>query len=840
MSQVDLNKKYNAFPSDFETLEAKKTDRYGLEYVKAIWGTYTLNYPVNNPQMLQYILNRQFAEGTYPIDGYKSRLGLTGDTSYLNLDFTSINRIPTIIDNMVGKLTNKAWRFQCNPTDSVSKTKFDKFRSQVEANMLLKKVSDEMEPVTGIPLVPKNAYIPEDNEAKELHLKMDFKLDEAMAMEESLKWIFDNNNFEKESIPELYRDLFTIKKAAIFRTYDENKNIRVKRWDPLKLITPYSINPNFEDIPYQALLPNYTIGTIAKMNPGFTDEQLYDIARSCAGSVNNNAPWSPDWYTNYSSYLNTNGPTALRQFQNFNITVVNFFFLSPVSTTKVVKISEKGRIKLEKKKDGYVNDKGAEVINKKKLYRFEGFWIPNTDYIWGYKMSENVERDVVPGGYSPECELPCKMIAPNMMGMKNKSFVERMIPLEKQMMLAWLKLQQFLIEAMPPGMALNQNALLDVVQGMGNGKALPTDWMKLYKQTGNIIFTDKDASGAPINIPFKELAGGISPAFEQFLRVQDYCINKMNEVVGYNTAVDASSPKADAAVGTQQMAQEATYDCLRPMYLACTNLIEGTGKRVALMVQDCLRLGNENFAKALADAIGQENVDVLTLGRDFPFSSAAISVEIAPDEREIADINNLVNLGIQNQTLNTSDVLRIRQQLKTNVKLAGQLLAYLESKNMKAKQKEQMMLSQQNGQVQIQSAQAASQAQAQLDEVLTQNKIKILEAQFELEMKKIALEGELNQRAIELKNFGANTVAEINTGGKIDVQEAANRGKFVAQQVAKETAIEKEHIIHQSKSEHKMMEHESAIQQGLMDHDNKSEQIRLAAEVALKPKSGSK
>jgi hypothetical protein len=382
--------------------------------------------------------------------------------------------------------------------------------------------------------------------------------------------------------------------------------------------------------------------------------------------------------------------------------------------------------------------------------------------------------------------------------MLNKSFVERIIPLEKQLMLAWLKLQQFMIEAMPPGMAINVNALLDVVQGAGNGKALPTDWTKLYKQTGNIVFSDRDAAGNPINIPFKELQGGMSTAFEQFMRVQDYCIAKMNEVVGYNTAVDASSPKTDVLVGTQQMAQQATYDCLRPIYNDGINLIEGTFKRVALMIQDCLRLGNEGFKEALVDAIGQANVDVLTMGRDLPFSSSAISIEIQPDEQEMAEINQLIQLGIKNQTLNTSDVLRVRQQLKTNPKLAGQLLSWLEKKNAKQKQKDAIEMSQQNGQVQMQSAQAASQAQAQLDQVLTQNKIQVIDFQFQREMEKIKLEKEYELKIQELKNTGSETVAAINTTGKENVQKTMNDGKVAVEHIKHESGMQKEHIKHES------------------------------------------
>src|ERR1019366_8930059 len=238
---TDTSEKYSAFPSDLEPLEQKKTDRYGLEYVNAIYATNLINYPVNNPQYLEYINNREFAEGTYSTNIYKPRMGLDTDSSYLNLDLTSRNRIPTILDNMVGKNTNKPWRFQCNPLDTVSRSKF----------------------------------VPEDNEEAELHMQMNFKLDEAEAMELALKWVFDSNNFDADSLPAIYKDMFIDKKSAIFRYYDSNRNIRVKRWDHLKLITGYSSYEDFHDLPYQALSETYVIGDIAKMNPKFTDEDLY-------------------------------------------------------------------------------------------------------------------------------------------------------------------------------------------------------------------------------------------------------------------------------------------------------------------------------------------------------------------------------------------------------------------------------------------------------------------------------------------------------------------------------------------------------------------------------------
>ena len=347
---TNISEKYSAFPSDFASLNEKKQESYGLEYAKAIYSTYTTNFPPTNPQVIRYTMNRQFAEGTYDTAIYKNRLGLNGDTSYLNLDLTSVNRIPTIIDNMVGKMTNKPWRLQCNPLDTVSRTKYDEKRAELKADRFLKSKAKGLEQLTGTPVVPTDKQVPEDDEALELYLQMDFKLAEAVAMEMSLKWIFDNNNFNYESLPELYRDMFVDKKTAIFRYYDENKNIRVKRWDHLKLIHPYSVHQDFHDVPYQALIQNYTIGTIAKMNPSFTDEQLYNIAKNNAGQ-GTNAPWKSDWGLYYSDYLSAYGPTAFRQFQDFSITVINFYFLSPINEDKVVVKPDKNRVKLLKKKE---------------------------------------------------------------------------------------------------------------------------------------------------------------------------------------------------------------------------------------------------------------------------------------------------------------------------------------------------------------------------------------------------------------------------------------------------------------------------------------------------------
>jgi hypothetical protein len=125
-------------------------------------------------------------------------------------------------------------------------------------------------------------------------------------------------------------------------------------------------------------------------------------------------------------------------------------------------------------------------------------------------------------------------------------------------------------------------------------------------------------------------------------------------------------------------------------------------------------------------------------------------------------------------------------------------MVLFEERNRKNAQAAKTADIQNNGQVQMQSAQAASQAQAQLDQAITANKIAVINAQAEIDMKKIEFEYSLQMQLQSLKNQGADTVAYINTGGRKDVQEAANQGKVAAQHVANEGKVADRQLVNLS------------------------------------------
>jgi len=464
---------YKGFPDPTASAENKETDEYGLDYARAVWAYYTRNSTRWDDQREQLIINRKYAEGLESTQKYKNRMDLE-DSSYLNLDFTPINRIATLVDNMVGKLMNQTYKIQCNPIDAESLTQYDDYRRQLYANMYLAKIAPEMEEKTGIPLIPMGQKIPKNQDDAEMHLKLNYKMDASMAMEECVEWIDDQNMFP-ETRRKILRDLITIKKAALYRYYDHNHNIIHEYVDPVDIITPYSKHDDYRNITYVAVHKQYQIWELAEMNPEFTNEDLYNIAMQQAGS-NRNPRWT--YGTSYEGYYQSNN--ADFSYVNFNVNVLEFHFIAENTDTRVKRKNAKGGHFFDKKPAGYKIDvkpssivvvsdgdqwkvKGekltvkkskaktasdaqkhfakaktkrreetTEIINNQKKFLYSGKWIPGTDYIWSYGMSENIPRDKISGSYSPEVKLPISIIQPNMYDMQNKSLVERCIPLRME------------------------------------------------------------------------------------------------------------------------------------------------------------------------------------------------------------------------------------------------------------------------------------------------------------------------------------------------------------------------------------------------------------------------
>jgi hypothetical protein len=728
---------------------------------------------------------------------------------------------------MVGKLMNQTYKIQCNPIDAESLTQYDDYRKQLYANMYLAKMAPQMEEKTGIPLIPMGQKIPKNQDDAEMHMKLNYKMDASMAMEECVEWVDDQNMFP-ETRRKLLRDLITIKKAALYRYYDHNHNIIHEYVDPVDIITPYSKHDNYRNITYVAVHKQYQIWELAEMNPEFSNEDLYDIAMQQAGN-NRNPRWT--YGTSYEGYYQQNN--ADFAYVNFNVNVLEFHFIAENSDTRVKRKNAKGGFFFDKKPNGYKLDvkpssivvvsdgdswkvKGekltvnkskaktasdaqkhfasvktkrrnetSEIINNKKKYLYSGKWIPGTEYIWSYGMAENIPREKISGSYSPEVRLPISIIQPNMYDMQNKSLVERCIPFEDGMNLANLKFQQLLIKAVPPGVAFDVDALDGVITQQGETSD-PEEILKMYLQTGSFPYSSTRPDGTPINgKAIETLPNGIGSDFNAYIATQQHYMQLMNDVIGFNSAVDASSPNADALVGVQKMAINATNNALRPLYDSHLNLILESTKQIMLMVQDSMQYNEKAFKMAIGDAA----TATLRHGKKIALNQFGIAVELAPDEEERAQIEGLIQLGIQNGSITASDAIRLRQELKSSAKLAAQLLVLLETKNKEEALNKAMQEQKQNAEVQMQSAQAAQQAASEGAIAIENAKIANMEKEFAMKNQLEQASHEREMTIQNLKNTGMREVAMINNQGKEEVAEISNEGKIDVENIKHKSKI---------------------------------------------------
>jgi hypothetical protein len=710
------------FPSDFSTPEQKQDKQFGIRYGRAIWTLYQNGAGQPNPLREIILKNRKYAEGLQSIDKYKTKLNPEGDTSYMNIDYSPVNIIANRVDNIIGRIVNQDYKYNCTPLDPESKSQEDEKLKEIYTNMYLKQVSDLFEQQTGLPIVPPNAEIPESDEEAELWMALNFKHASAIAMKQALDWVALCTQ-EKELRTKIIRDIIVAKRAAVKVSHDPNGGVIREYLDVADVITPYSKHDDFRNVKYIAVQRQMTIAELRTQTNDFTTTELENIAKSYAGQNGNPSSWAyGSAITSYSGYYPQSGApgTISLPYDNFYINVLEFYFLTIDNEVYSEKPRKNGGVYFKKRKSTWMPEEGSKhtVSNKRVQYVYGGNWIINSNYIYGYGKQKNIPREQNNGMFSTSCTLPIVMIAPNIYDGQNKSLVERMIPHEDQLNLLKGKMQQLILKARPPGVAIDGAGLDEVFHGQG--KVDEKKVIALYNGEGSLIYRSQREDGTPINnAVITELRNGLPADLNMLIELANHEITQINNVIGYNDAVDGTTPDSSALVGVQKNAILASNNSLRPLNLAYVSLFERVAKQTALMIQDQIEYNYDSFARA----IGAFGTDVLKYGKKLAMHQFNIAIEFAPDEAQKAAVMALVQRSIDAGKIETSDALRVSNILEKNAQYAAQMLVVLEKKNMKNRMAETQAAAQANAEQQAMGAQAAAEAEIEKEKALTELRI---------------------------------------------------------------------------------------------------------------------
>ena len=704
------------YPNPMATQEEKQQKEFGIQYFKKMYSDWNGdNNSLLNIRTQRYDTTRKYSRGLQSVHKYKNLINSSGDTSYLNLDWSIMPIIPKFVDVIVGSLTNQDYKVLCNAIDPVSTQQRKDDMMDMAVDIMTKDFAEKLSVASGLPMGPSE-NTPESDEELELYMQLNYKQATEIAMEEGIELAFTINDWE-EITRRVIRDLVDINIAATKSFVDAN-GIGIRYVDPKYLVTSHSVHPNFKDMLHVGEIRQVTIQELKRIAGNqFSEDEYQDMARNY---INRNG--------NPSS-LSTTLIGAHYEYDKFTVDILDGEF----KTVDIMHYEKKGNryggTTVNKKNKNYKPPKKSKYTREQITPQIETWYagkhVIGTEYIFDYGLKENMLR---PKNNLARTLGSYTVYSPDHSLIDTKSMVERMMPFADQIQLIHLKMQQLIAKTRPNGMAIEIGSIEGVSKGEG-GTFTPLEVQDIYEQTGNLYYRLMDDSGDPLHArPIQELKGGAGQYLQELMASYNYNLERIRDVSGINEVRDGSAPSNDALVGVQKLALLASNNATRGLNHAYIKIMEGVANRVALGLQDLVKY--KGAYKGYINAIGETNMKVVNITKEISPVEMGIKIEALPDEVETELLEQNIQQSLAQKELRLEDAIMIRN-IK-NIKLANQMLILRRKKYMKEQQEQAAQQSRTNAEAQQQSAMMSAQMAQQAQDSKTESEMRIKQMEFQL------------------------------------------------------------------------------------------------------------
>lgn len=633
---------------------------------------------------------RQYAMGEQSVKKYKDELGVNGDISYLNLDWTPIPIIPKFVDIVVNGMSDRLYDVRAEAVDPVSSNKKAVYKNRIATEMQNKDAYMEMQGILGTDMFsgdPDN--LPENDDELNLHMLTDYKDDIEIAKEKSIESVLKSNNYH-EIKTRIDTDQTVLGISAVKHSFNLHDGIKIEYVDPQNLIWSPTEDPRFQDCYYFGEVKNVNISELKKIDPTLSKEQLEEISKLSSKA---------DVYPGIRHTFNTDN------FDKSTVTLLYFCYKTDKSIVYKKKKNAYGGDKVLKKDDKFDAPKTEqarfEKLSKKIDVWYEGVLVLNTHYILKWELMKNMVR---PKSAVQKVYAPYIVSAPKMYRGQIDSLVKRMIPFADQIQLTHLKLQQVTSKMIPDGVYLDVDGLSSI--NLGNGATYtPQEALNLFFQTGTVIGRSINEEGEFNHgkIPVQELtSSGANSKISTLINMYNHNLNVLRGVTGLNEARDGSMPDSNSLVGLQKLAalnsNTATRHVLQSGLYTTTRLSEC----VAYRISDVLEYSD--FKEDFIKSVGKSSVELMEEIKELHLHDFGIFIELHPDEEERQSLENNIQAALSAGKVDIDDVIDVRSV--KNVKIASQLLKVRKRRKEKLDQKKQ----QENMALQAQANQEAQMA----------------------------------------------------------------------------------------------------------------------------------
>jgi hypothetical protein len=735
MKDIIIDVQYSSFPNQWATDKEKSSEGYGLQVGQAIqyeWfrkdGTSCRYYS----RWRDFHRLKLYARGEQSVAKYKNELAIDGDLSYLNIDWTPVPVIPKFVDIVVNGMSDRLFKPKAYAQDAMSLAKRNKYQDMIETQMAGKEIFAKIQQFTGVdPFMMDPQKLPENDEELSLYMQINYKPAIEIAEEVAISTIFDENHYD-DIRKRLDYDMTVLGMAVAKHEFLLGEGVRVSYVDPANVVHNYTEDPFFKDVFYWGEIKTLPLTELYKINPKLTKDDLEQISA-----------YSQSWYDYYN---------VARYYENslFFRDTCTLLYFNYKTTKRIVykkKTLEQGGFKMIPKDDEFnppqemMEEGNFEKVDKTVDVWYEGIMVMGTNYLLKWEMAENMVRPKSSSQHAMPMYVAC---APRMYKGVIESLVRRMIPFADLIQITHLKLQQVINRIVPDGVFIDADGLNEVDLGTGNAYN-PEDALRLYFQTGSVIgrsFTqDGDFNNA--RVPITQLTSNSGAGKTQMLLANyQHYMDMIRTVTGLNEARDGSTPDPNSLVGLQKLAALNSNTATRHILESGLYIYRTLAEAITYRVADILEYAD--FKEDFATRIGRYNVSILNEIKDLYLYDFGISIEIAPDEEQRAQLEANINMALSKGDINLEDAIDIRE-LK-NLKLANQLLKVKRIKT--AEKIEQMMMQKQamQSQQQMQSQQMAAQAAMQKIQLEAQAKAQVIQTEIELEMKKMEFEAGIKSK----------------------------------------------------------------------------------------------
>ena len=722
----------SAFPSQVVSDAEKSSLEYGTQVGQAIEYEWFGQGRTNGNRYLtswnQFHQLRLYARGEQSIQKYKDELSINGDLSYLNLDWKPVPILSKFVDIVVNGISAKSYDIKAYAQDPQSIKKRTNYASMLYEDMVAKEYLDSLKQTLGIDLyqTPNMDTVPESKEELELHMQLSYKQSIEIAEEEAISSVLAQNKYDLTR-RRLNMDLTVLGIAVAKTGFNTAEGVTVDYVDPAYVVYSYTEDPNFDDIYYVGEVKSITIPELKKEFPNISEKELERIQKM---------PGNSQYVTGWGNY------------DNNTVQVLYFDYKTYYNQVFKIKETPQGLMKALEKPDTFnppEND-NFERVSRSIEVLYSGAKVLGNNDMLKWELAKNMSRPIAD---TTKVEMNYAICAPRMYKGRIESIVSKCIGFADMIQLTHLKLQQVLSRMVPDGVYLDMDGLAEV--DLGNGTNYnPAEALNMYFQTGSIVGRSltQDGDMNPGKVPIQELNSSSGQAkINALIQTYQYYLQMIRDVTGLNEARDGTAMDKNSLVGLQKMAANASNVATRHINQSSLYITLKIAENIALKIADALEFPLTK--SSLQNSISTFNIKALDEIINLNLHDFGIFLELEPDDEEIAQLENNIQVSLQQGSLDLEDAIDLRQ-IK-NLKLANQMLKIKRKAKAKQDQANQQANIAAQGQSQADTAEKTAMAEVQKQEAIMGANVQFEQSKNQMEIQRMEIAAQLEAQKMQTR-----------------------------------------------------------------------------------------